>query len=325
MVTSQPVTGTGLRHHTVQVPATSANLGAGFDAFGLALDRHLAVRSVPASAQPERVRVLDGTAVPQGDDNLVWRAFVAFCEHRGVAVPDVRLQARTAIPLERGLGSSSAAIVAGLTLARELTAERVGDLEVVEVATAIEGHPDNVAPAVLGGLVACARGGDGRLVVRRRNPTAALRPVAFVPAERQSTDEARALLPDRLDRAAVTEQAARAGHIIGALTGAWPPVASLSGDLLHEPARAAAMPASAALLAQLRAAGVPAWLSGAGPSIAAVLETGAEVEHLETLAGPRGFEVVPLAWELSGARTCPDDGCGLAGVRDCAVCPRRRL
>jgi homoserine kinase len=325
VVTSQRVPATGVRHHTVQVPATSANLGAGFDAFGIALEHHLVVRSVPAAAQAERVRPLDGTEIPTGDDNLVWRSLVAFCEHRGVAVPDVRLVARTAIPLERGLGSSSAAIVAGLTLARELTGERVGDPEVVEVATALEGHPDNVAPAVLGGLVACARGDDGRLVIRRRNPTPALRPVVFVPAERQSTQQARTLLPDRLDRAAVTEQAARAGHVIGVLTGAWPPAASLSGDLLHEPARAAAMPASAALLAELRAAGVAAWLSGAGPSLAAVLETTAQTDPLTEPAARHGFAVEPLAWDLSGARSCPDDGCGLTGGRDCTVCPRRRL
>lgn len=325
MVTSQPVVGTGLTHHTVQVPATSANLGAGFDAFGIALERHLVVRSVPAAAQTERVRALDGTEVPTGDDNLVWRSFVAFCEHRGVPVPDVRIVARTEIPLERGLGSSSAAIVAGLTLARELTGERVGDREVVEVATTIEGHPDNVAPAVLGGLVACARGDDGRLVIRRRNPTPALRPVAFIPAGRQSTEQARTLLPDRLDRAAVAEQAARAGHIIGVLTGAWPAAASLSGDLLHEPARAAAMPASAALLADLRAAGVPVWLSGAGPSLAAVLDTTAPTDALEEPAARHGFRVQPLTWDLSGARSCPDDGCGIAGTSDCVVCPRPRL
>lgn len=325
MVVSQPVSGTGVRHHTVQVPATSANLGAGFDAFGLALEHHLVVRSVPASAQTERVRAVDGTDVPSGDENLVWRSLVAFCEHRGLPVPDVRLVARSAIPLERGLGSSSAAIVAGLTLARELTGERIGDREVVELATTIEGHPDNVAPAVLGGLVACARADDGALVIRRRNPTPALRPVVLVPTERQSTEQARTLLPEQLDRAAVAEQAARAGHVIGVLTGAWPPAAGLSGDLLHEPARAAAMPASAALLADLRAAGVPVWLSGAGPSLAAVLDTSADIEPLEARVRGRGFEVLPLAWDLSGARSCPDDGCGLTGTPDCAVCPRRRL
>jgi len=313
------------RHHTVQVPGTSANLGAGFDAFGVALSRHLVVRTVPRDQQPERIRALDGTPVPTGDDNLVWRSFVAFCEHHDVAVPDVAMVARTEIPLERGLGSSSAAIVAGLTLARELTGVVVGDPAVVELATDIEGHPDNVAPAVLGGLVACARGDDGQLVIRRSNPTPALAPVLFVPKLRQSTASARAVLPGSLPRAEVAEQAARAGHVLAALTGAWPPAPSLSGDRLHEPARAGVMPAAAELLAALRQQGVHAWLSGAGPSVAAVVRPGESTANLATLAGERGFVTEPLDWDLSGARTCPDGACGLSGVRDCSLCPRQRL
>ena len=328
MATTDPPPGTGpggFRHHTVQVPATSANLGAGFDAFGVAVEQHLVVRSVPRDRQRERVLAVDGTEVPTGDDNLVWRSFVTFCEAYDVPVPDVALVARTEIPLERGLGSSSAAIVAGLTLARELTGVVVGDPAVVELATSIEGHPDNVAPAVLGGLVACARGDDGTLVIRRINPTPALVPVVCVPELRQSTEAARGILPATLPRAQVAEQAARAGHVLAALTGAWPPAAVVSGDLLHEPARAAAMPASARLMAALRGLGVHAWLSGAGPSVAAVVDPRAERTELIACATAEGFSVRALAWDLSGARSCPDDGCGLSGIVDCTLCPRHRL
>ena len=325
-VTDHPARETSdLWHHTVQVPATSANLGAGFDAFGVALDQHLVVRSVPRGQQAERVRALDDTPVPTGDDNLVWRSFVAFCERYDVAVPDVAVVARTRIPLERGLGSSSAAIVAGLTLARELTRVVVGDPAVVELATDIEGHPDNVAPAVLGGLVACARGDDGQLVIRRHNPTPALTPALFVPELRQSTASARAVLPGSLPRAEVAEQAARAGHVLAALTGAWPPAANLSGDRLHEPARAGVMPASTELLTTLRQRGVHAWLSGAGPSVAAVLQRGQAIGELAVLAEERGFAAETLAWDLSGARSCPDGACGLSGLSDCPLCPRHRL
>ncbi len=324
--TDRPAQAAGeLRHHTVQVPATSANLGAGFDAFGIALDRRLIVRSVARSSQPERVRALDGTEVPAGDDNLVWRSFVAFCEQHDVAVPDVAIVARTQIPLERGLGSSSAAIVAGMTLAREVTGVRVGDPALVELATDVEGHPDNVAPAVLGGLVACARGDDGQLVIRRTNPTPALAPLLFVPTSRQSTEAARAVLPTSLSRAEVAEQAARAGHVLAALTGAWPPAASLSGDRLHEPARAAVMPVSAELLTTLRRAEVHAWLSGAGPSVAAVVDRSRDPADLVALAGERGFVVEVGEWDLSGARSCPDGACGLSGLQDCPLCPRHRL
>ncbi len=324
--TDHPAQAAGeLRHHTVQVPATSANLGAGFDAFGLALDRHLIVRSVPRSAQDERVRALDGTEVPTGDDNLVWRSFVAFCEQHDVAVPDVAVVARTQIPLERGLGSSSAAIVAGMTLAREVTGVRVGDPALVELATDVEGHPDNVAPAVLGGLVACARGDDGKLVIRRTNPTPALVPLLFVPASRQSTEAARTVLPATLSRAEVAEQAARAGHVLAALGGVWPPAPSLAGDRLHEPARAAVMPASAELLATLREAGAHAWLSGAGPSVAAVVDRHRDPADLADLAADRGFALEVSGWDLSGARSCPDGACGLSGLTDCPLCPRHRL
>lgn len=316
-----------LRHHTVQVPATTANLGAGFDAFGMALEHHLVVRSVPREQVATRLEVLDDAAVSTGEDNLIWRSLVACCETYGVPVPDVGLRVRSRIPLQRGMGSSSAAIVAGITLARELAALRIADREVVELATELEGHPDNVAPAVLGGLVACARTDDGTLVLRRVNPAPLLRPLLLVPADRQSTATARAVLPDTVPVATVADQAARAGHVLAALTGVWPAHAGLSGDHLHEPARAGVMPGSASLLAELRAAGRHAWLSGAGPSVAVAVprsDTAAETTTHE-VAAAHGFACLALDWDLSGARSCPDDGCGLAGTRDCILCPRQRL
>lgn len=329
---------TDARHHAVAVPATTANLGAGFDAFGLALSErhldgsgvaHLAVRSVPRAAQTERV-VTTGEGqgeVSTGDDNLVWRSLIRFCDHHGVAVPDVALQATNRIPLERGLGSSSAAIVAGLVLGRALTEVAVGDRDLLGLATSIEGHPDNVGPALLGGLVACAMDDAGDLVIRRVNPAPSLRPVALVPASRQATTSARAVLPDQLPRAEVIVQAARAGHVLTALTGAWPAAVGLAGDRLHEPARFAAMPATGAVVEALRVAGVHAWLSGAGPSVAAVVRgpVAATAATLQAVAAEHGFVVHDLAVDLAGALVCPDDGCGLAGSGNCVQCPRRRV
>ncbi|MEX1177403.1 MAG: homoserine kinase [Nitriliruptor sp.] len=326
-------------HHTVTVPATTANLGAGFDAFGLALRGTgdlaavLAVRSLPRSAQDERVRCSGEGAgeVASDDDNLVWRSLVRFCEHHDVPVPDVALHAHSTIPLERGLGSSSSAIVAGLVLGRALTGVSVGDRDLVGLADAIEGHPDNVAPALLGGLVACATDDDGRLVIRRINPAPALRPVVLVPTTRQATTSARAVLPESLVRADVAVQAARAGHVLGALVGAWPASVGLSGDLLHEPARFAAMPATGAIVTALRAAGVHAWLSGAGPSVAAVLTGPGDgpVARVAEVAAEGGFVVHPAEFQLTGALACPDGGCALAGSvpggADCVRCPRRAV
>jgi homoserine kinase len=317
-----------LRHHTVQVPATSANLGPGYDAYGLALALYLTVRSVEPSAQADRVQASgEGQGdVPTGDDNLLWRSFVAFCEHHDVPVPDVALQATNRIPLERGLGSSSSAIVAGLALARAVTATPIGDRELVTLASAVEGHPDNVAPALLGGLVACTTDDDGRIVVRRINPTPTLRPIVLVPPFRQATSHARGVLPHHLDVADVTVQASRAGHVLAGLGGLWPVAPGAAGDRLHEPARMQTMGASGAVLAALRDAGLHAWLSGAGPSIAVAGDASEQRAAICREVGDReGFELHHLGVDLAGALACPDDGCALAGTPGCAQCPRERL
>lgn len=319
-----------LRHHTVQVPATTANLGPGFDAFGLALDLHLTVRTVPRTAQPERVRTAGGAGcgeLPTDGGNLVWRAFVAFCERHDVAVPDVAMVARCEVPLERGLGSSSAAIVAGLVLARALTEVELGDPELIAQASELEGHADNVAPALLGGLVACANDDAGGLVLRRVNPAPHLRPLALVPTTTQATTASRAVLPESLPRAAVAEQGARAGHVLAALTGTWPVAVGVAGDRLHEPARLAVMGPSGEVVAGLRAAGIHAWLSGAGPSVTAAvpcLDQGYGA-IAATIAATHGFVLHELRFDLAGALVCPDDGCGIAGSEGCVQCPRRRL
>lgn len=326
---------TAVRHHAVQVPATSANLGPGFDAFGVAIDRYLFVRSVDRAEQAQRVVSVSGDPVPDGDDNLVWRSLVACCEAYDVPVPDVGLLAVNDIPLERGLGSSSAAIVAGIVLARALTGVAVGDPALVRLATDLEGHADNVAPALLGGLVACAPGapaGDddtNGLVIRRINPAANLRPVMLVPDARQATTGARAVLPDSLARVDAATQAARAGHVLTALAGGWPVDVRAAGDLLHEPARSRHLPETGAVIAELRAAGVHAWLSGAGPAVAAAVPadpSGPAVPEVVVEVGTRhGFAVGPARFELSGALACPEGGCALAGGTGCVQCPRRRV
>jgi len=317
-----------LRHHTVQVPATSANLGPGYDAYGLALALHLTVRSVARSAQAERVQASgEGRGdVPTGDDNLLWRSFVAFCEQHDAPVPDVALQATNRIPLERGLGSSSSAIVAGLALARAVTGTPIGDRDLVTLASEVEGHPDNVAPALLGGLVACTADDQGRIVVRRINPTPTLHPIVLVPPFRQATSYARGVLPTHLEAAEVTLQASRAGHVLGALAGLWPVAPGAAGDRLHEPARMETMGPSGTVLAALRGQGLHAWLSGAGPSVAvAGGSSERDLAICREVADREGFVVRNLGVDLSGALACPDDGCALAGTPGCAQCPRERL
>lgn len=296
---------------TVRVPATTANLGPGFDAFGLAVSLYLRVTAVARTDadQPHVTMAGEGAGeLAEDETSLIWRSMLALFAHAGTPLPELAIEASNDVPLERGLGSSSAAIVAGLSLARALIPHDLSDLELVRIATEMEGHPDNVAPAVLGGLVVAARSDGGRVIVRRAQPHARLRPVAMVPSVRQRTLEARTVLPARLDREEVIDQAARAGHIAAALAGVWPAHPQLAGDRLHEPARSRAMPASGELLEELRAAGVHAWLSGAGPTVCAVVAVRDEAggRDVSRIAIEHGFDARPLSWDLSGATVVRD-------------------
>lgn len=287
----------------VRVPATTANLGPGFDAFGAALALHLTARLVGAEPGVDRVRSRGEGAdeLPRDEGNLLWRSFLAFHAHVGAPVPDLVVEVDSPLPLERGLGSSSAAIVAGLGLARASSGASVSDLHLVRLAAEMEGHADNVGPAVLGGVVAAADRDGGGLVLRRSQPHPRLRPFALVPDQRQGTAAARAALPEQLGRGDAVVQAARAGHVLAALIGAWPGDPGLVGDRLHEPARLAGMPATAALLGELRGSGVLAWLSGAGPAIAGVVpRRGTDHGRFAALAEDHGFSLRVLDWDLAG-------------------------
>ncbi len=304
----------------VRVPATSANVGPGFDAYGLAIDQHLFVATAP-DANGQRVTTTGEGAdeLPTDDDNLVWRSVEAFCRHFDVDNPEVALQVHNKIPVERGLGSSSAAIVAGLTIARAITGVTVGDLALVQLATAIEGHPDNVAPAILGGFVACTVTDDGAVVVRRINPVSTAVTV-FVPgASRQNTDASRATLPDTVDRSDLVLQASRAGHVLGAVAGVWPVAPAAAGDQFHEPARLAAGMPTGALLHTLRDAGLHAWLSGSGPSLVAFADDIAASLH--DAARDAAVDVHTVAVDRAGTLTCWQGGCAVAGGGTCVQCP----
>ena len=311
----------------VRVPATSANLGPGFDSLGMALDLHVVVSAVARTDARVTTHGEGAGELPDGDDNLVWLSLVRFCTAHDVAVPDVSLVVDNAIPLERGLGSSSSAIVGGLALGRLLTGVEVGDRGLVALADEIEGHPDNVAPAILGGFVSATRGDDGHLVVRRAQPDPTTVVVVAVPEARQLTSEARAALPATLDRADVVTQAARAAHVTGALTGTWPIDPLASGDVLHEPGRLRIMRGSGQLASAWRAAGLHAWLSGAGPAVAAAVARGdaGMLDRATRLADEHGFAVMVLDVDLAGTLPCAPGRCAVAGMQACARCPRRGL
>jgi homoserine kinase len=288
---------------TVSVPATSANLGPGFDALGLALSlRDTVTAQIARSGFTVEISGEGADEVPTDESHLIvatmLRAFTAI----GVRHPGgLRLSCVNRIPHTRGLGSSSAAIVAGIQLARALVPSRgftrLSDQAVLSLAAEIEGHPDNVAPCLLGGFTIAWTGPDGTHAVRRR-PAPGIRPVVYVPSSRGLTADARAALPARVPHADAAFNAARAALLVHALTAAPELLLDATDDRLHQAYRAPSMPETAQLVARLRVAGIAACVSGAGPSVLA-LPHGSSGGLPDP---PSGWWSRSLSWSATGAR-----------------------
>jgi homoserine kinase len=268
----------------VRVPATSANLGPGFDALGLALGWH---DELTAELTDIGLEVRPYGNVPVDERNLVVRSMRTAFSVTGDQPPGLRLTYTSAIPHSRGLGSSSAAICAGVVAALALRGVTPDDPLALELAARIEGHPDNVAPCLSGGATV-AWYTEGRARATRFEPAAGIVPVVFVPTVRTSTEAARAALPDAVAHADAAYTAGRAALLVTALTERPDLLFDATEDRLHQPYRLAAAPLSAQLVSALRSAGVPAVLSGSGPSVLALCRDEAEAER----AG-RITEVVP--------------------------------
>ncbi|WAC67402.1 homoserine kinase [Agrococcus sp. SL85] len=276
------------RRVRVQVPATSANLGPGFDTLGLALNVHdeLVVEAVEGSAVRVEVEGVGAGEVPTDAENLVARSLLHVLEAVGVEAPGLVLRARNAIPHGRGMGSSGAAIVSGVLAAQGLLEGIVelDDADVLRFATELEGHPDNVAPAIFGGLTIAWVDGTGP----RHKQLAVHRGVSLlvaVPEATMSTKLARSLQPEAVPHADAVFNLSRSALLVAALTQSPELLLDATEDRLHQAYRSSAMPGTSALVAALRDAGHAAVVSGAGPSVlvlandpAARLEAAAIVE-----------------------------------------------
>lgn len=259
----------------VSVPATSANLGPGFDSLGLALDLH---DELTAEVTDDGLVVeVDGEGagtLALDESHLVVRAMWAGFAAVGVAPPGIRLHCRNVIPHARGLGSSSAAIVGGLALVRALVAEdRLPDDELIHIAADLEGHPDNVSPAVLGGFTISGREATSWYAVPAPVDER-VRVVVLVPPHALSTELARGLLPHAVPHAAAAADAGRAALLVAALGSEPRHLLTATRDYLHQEYRRAAMPGSLALVDALRADGAPAVVSGGGPTVLAFVADG---------------------------------------------------
>jgi homoserine kinase len=291
----------------VQVPATSANLGPAYDCAGLALALHDVVEfSLLDRGQLKIVTRGEGTGLLATDEShLVARAFRAGCAELGWDAPGLRIEADNAIPQGRGMGSSAAAVVAGLLGAWALCpdVEAVDAGAVLRIASRLEGHPDNVAPCLLGGATLSWTTDAGaraeRLAVHEE-----IRPVLFVPGTTLSTSLARGLLPELVPHADAAFNAGRAALLVHALTAGPGLLLEATEDRLHQRQRGAAMPESLALVDRLRERGHAAVVSGAGPSVLVLARRDA-VPEVSDLT-PEGWRSMPLDVDPDGARVLSD-------------------
>ena len=277
---------------TVQVPATSANLGPGFDCFGLALDwRESVTLEVIASGYQTVVTGEGADVIPRDASHLILRSALTGLADLGVTAPGLKLSCHNTIPHGRGLGSSSAAIVAGLVAAQALAGHPLDRRWVLAHADAIEGHPDNVAAAIYGGFVLAYAGANG-VQAAPAEVLPEIGTVVFVPETPVATAAARGLLPDAVPHREAAANAGRAALLVHALTAAPDLLAAATRDWLHQDYRQGAMPQSYALMQDLRSCGFAAVISGAGPSVL-VLGRAGDLAPLQQAPRP-GFRTLAV-------------------------------
>ena len=265
--------------HEVRVPASTSNLGPGFDCFGLALKLYLTVRAtaVPESPEPCRVTTTgakENEALPRNAVNLIYRAMSFTARREGASLPPVELVAHNEIPLASGLGSSAAAIVAGIKLSALLTGTSIADQTILNYATEFEGHPDTVAASIYGGFLASCTRSDGTVLSTRFDWPTQVRVVVVSPHSQLPTHVARAALPRTITRADAVHNLQRTAVFTAAIAQQrYDLLWDAMHDRLHQPQRESLVPGLAEALALPRMKGLLGIaLSGAGPSIVALVD-----------------------------------------------------
>ena len=297
-----------------RIPATSANLGPGFDTFGLALSFYDEYEAEVISSGLEIVIHGEGESVaPTDESNLIYRAMKLVFDANGKAVPPIRLTCHNNIPHGRGMGSSGAAVAGGVMLAAGLLAPEIelSEQQLLEYATELEGHPDNVAPALFGGLTIAWVDETGphhkKLAVHR-----GLSPLVLVPPHQMSTKLARSLQPESVPHTDAVFNVSRSALLVAALTQSPELLLAATEDRLHQNYRASAMPETSELISLLRAEGHPAVVSGAGPSVL-VLEDDPvkrlKAVSLAELKFPQ-WRALTLAVDVKGASVNAQSGSG---------------
>lgn len=279
------------------MPATIANLGPGFDCLGVAIGVYLRIR-VTSSDKPQitgkgRIRSLG--------DNLTFQAFRAAFETAGAVAPTVTLEMLEIYPSARGMGASASAIVAGLLSARVGGGLDLDDNSLAQLAMKMEGHGDNVLPALFGGLVVNSHDQWQQL-----QPVDAVQPVVLTAKSRFKTSTARSVLPDNVSREDAVANAAATATLVAILTGSISPDALMDAttDRLHEPYRLPLMPESRSIHTELRSRGVATTMAGAGPSLVCLVSADKvmEVAEIARSIAPEGWGVLTPGWDRAGAK-----------------------
>ncbi|HLK18608.1 MAG TPA: homoserine kinase [Bryobacteraceae bacterium] len=261
----------------VRVPASSANLGPGFDALGLALGVYLTCRFEPAAQLSIKALGRDAHKIPTTADNLIWQTALRVARDVGETLPPIALEIENDIPLEKGLGSSAAALTAGVVIADQLLGLHWKPHRILDEAAQIEGHPDNVAACVLGSIVASAIDAGGVARAVRLELPASYGVAVVVPNYELPTSQARAVLPTSYSKQDAIFNVQRSALLIAALaTGTTSAFPAAFEDRLHQPYRYALVPGLEEMV-KLRAPGLLGCaLSGAGPSVLVFYEKGCE-------------------------------------------------
>ena len=270
---------------TVRVPATTANMGPGFDCLGMSLDiwNTIIVDTDGVETNGVDTDVADSNGdivsvsgegsdeLSTGSDNLIYSCFKQVYDGMGLPVPDVRIVCENEIPLGRGLGSSSAAVAGGLLAGSKLSGANLSRQRLLELACEIEGHPDNAAAAVMGGCRIVVSAGDGYLTESIAVPDE-LRAVVFVPDVPMPTKEARGILPGMIDRQDAVFNIGRTALLVNALaSGNLEHLGIATEDMLHQPARQKIFfPMKNIFRAAMAAGALGVFLSGAGSSVLAL-------------------------------------------------------
>lgn len=299
---------------TVRVPATSANLGPGFDTLGMALSFYDEYSAEVTSSGLEISLTGEGASeVAKDQTNLIFKAIKYVFEKLGESIPGLKLVCENHIPHGRGMGSSGAAVAGGVMLAAGLLSDKfqLSESQLLQFATDLEGHPDNVAPALFGGLTIAwvdeAGAHHKKLTVHR-----GVSPIVMVPPHQMSTKLARSLQPDSVPHTDAVFNVSRSALLVAALVQSPELLFAATEDRLHQNYRASAMPETSDLIKKLRSNGHPAVVSGAGPSVLVLEDDPAKRQAaVELLAKDfPSWKPLMLAVDVKGASVEVQPGSG---------------